>query len=127
MIQYRFYVDGVPVRVFKNNKNKGVNYISNPMHIEASIWTAAWAGPVDWSKAPFISGYRRFGIDGCVSPTTSLNPQCLAPNLPWNLQKELNPNELMKYQTFRKMHMVYDYCSDKGRHQSHPECFIPPV
>lgn len=122
-----FYVDKVPIRVFKNNKDRGVNYISNPMHTEASIWTADWAGTVDWNQGPIITNYRRFGIDGCVSQNTSLNQECLSPNLPWNLQKELSPRELMMYRRIRKKHLVYDYCLDKERQQNHPECLIPPI
>ncbi|WOG95041.1 hypothetical protein DCAR_0314343 [Daucus carota subsp. sativus] len=122
-----FYVDGVPVRVFKNYKDKGVNYISNPMNIQATIWSAPWAGPVNWKEAPFISSYRRFGIDGCVSQSTSIDPKCLSPGLPWNVQKDLSPREQIMHQEFRKKNVVYDYCLDKARQQHHPECLLPHI
>lgn len=115
----------VPIRIFKNNKDRGVNYISNPMHTEASVWTADWAGTVDWNQGPFVSSYKRFGIDGCKSQNTSLNQECLSSKLAWNVQKELSPREQMMHRRFRKNHVVYDYCLDKGRQQTHQECHVP--
>ncbi|KAL1826156.1 hypothetical protein ACET3Z_012934 [Daucus carota] len=120
-----FYVDKVPIRVFKNYKDKGLNYISNPMHTEASVWTADWAGTVDWNQGPFITSYRRFGIDGCASQNTSMNQECLSPDLPWNSQKDLSPREQMMHQRFRETNVVYDYCLDKERQPNHPECQFP--
>jgi xyloglucan:xyloglucosyl transferase len=49
----RWFVDGTPIRVFKNNQNIGVGYPIQAMQIEASIWTATWAGQPNWSQAPF--------------------------------------------------------------------------
>ncbi|WOG95037.1 hypothetical protein DCAR_0314339 [Daucus carota subsp. sativus] len=120
-----FYVDKIPVRVYKNYTDKGVNYISNPMHTEASVWTGDWAGTVDWKQGPFVSSYRRFGIHGCKSQNTSMNQECLSPNLHWNLQKDLTPHEQKMHQIFREKHVVYDYCLDKERQQNHPECQLP--
>ncbi|WOG95043.1 hypothetical protein DCAR_0314345 [Daucus carota subsp. sativus] len=97
------------------------------MNIRATIWSAPWAGPVNWKEAPFIGSYRRFGIDGCVSQSTSIDPKCLSPGLPWNVQKALSPREQLMHQEFRKKNVVYDYCLDKARQQHHLECLLPHI
>lgn len=70
----RFYVDGRPIRVFKNNELIGVAFPKNqPMRIYSSLWNADdWAtrgGRVktDWSKAPFTATFREFNASACVS------------------------------------------------------------
>ncbi|KAF8086390.1 hypothetical protein N665_0627s0002 [Sinapis alba] len=62
-----FLVDGIPIRVFKNNEAHGVAYPKNqPMKIYSSLWEADdWAtqgGRVktDWSNAPFSAYYKSF-------------------------------------------------------------------
>ncbi|CAI0546341.1 unnamed protein product [Linum tenue] len=67
-----FFVDDVPIRVFKNLKNLGVKFpFEQPMKIYSSLWNADdWATrggleKTDWSKAPFIAAYRGFHVDGC--------------------------------------------------------------
>ena len=68
----RFFVDEVPIRVFKNSKDLGVKFpFDQPMKIYNSLWNADdWATrggleKTDWSKAPFIAAYKGFHIDGC--------------------------------------------------------------
>uniref|UniRef100_A0A7N2MM49 GH16 domain-containing protein n=1 Tax=Quercus lobata TaxID=97700 RepID=A0A7N2MM49_QUELO len=78
----RFYVDNVPIRVFKNNKNIGVNYPSQPMHIEASLWDGdSWATDggqtkINWTHAPFNAHYQGFGIAGCPVQNSLDIQQC---------------------------------------------------
>ncbi|KAA8550615.1 hypothetical protein F0562_002299 [Nyssa sinensis] len=60
----RFYVDNIPIRVFKNNTNIGVSYPSQPMQIEASLWDGdSWATDggqtkTNWSHAPFKAHFQ---------------------------------------------------------------------
>lgn len=123
----RFFVDNIPIRVFKNNKNIGVNYPSKPMHIEGSIWNGEWTGQIDWSQAPFIVSYRHFTIDGCTTAQNSSIPimGCNSPQFYWNNQSELTPFQKTQYENFRRQYLRYSYCSDRS--ESHPECRIPPV
>uniref|UniRef100_A0A453D5M2 GH16 domain-containing protein n=1 Tax=Aegilops tauschii subsp. strangulata TaxID=200361 RepID=A0A453D5M2_AEGTS len=67
-----WYVDDVPIRVFRNYRDKGIAYpIKRPMFGYSSIWSAEdWAtqgGRVkaDWNKAPFVAGYRDMVLDVC--------------------------------------------------------------
>ncbi|CAA3028439.1 xyloglucan endotransglucosylase hydrolase 2-like [Olea europaea subsp. europaea] len=111
--QIVFFIDGTPIRVFKNNTNIGVSYPSNSMHIEASIWNStAWVGPVDWSQGPFIAHYQGFSIDGCKYNT--LNPKACDN---WNAGKDrkLSPDQQRRYHDARKNYMVYDYCSNNSK------------
>lgn len=70
----RFFVDDVPIRVFKNCKDLGVKFpFDQPMKIYSSLWNADdWATrggleKTDWSKAPFVASYKGFHVDGCES------------------------------------------------------------
>ncbi|QHO47094.1 putative xyloglucan endotransglucosylase/hydrolase protein B [Arachis hypogaea] len=72
LYQVVFFVDDVPIRVFKNCKDLGVKFpFDQPMKIYNSLWNADdWATrggleKTDWSKAPFIASYKGFHIDGC--------------------------------------------------------------
>nr|POF01921.1 gpi transamidase component pig-t [Quercus suber] len=90
---YRFYVDNVPIRVFKNNKNIGVDYPSQPMHIEASLWDGdSWATDggqtkINWTHAPFNAHYQGFGIAGCLVQNSLDIQQCYSSKYWWNLEK----------------------------------------
>lgn len=104
-------MDRIPIRVFKNNIARGIAYPNKPMHIEASIWNADWAGAVDWSQAPFIVKFEDFGFLGCTS-----NAGCRStPNY-----KDLGPAQRLKMQRYRKLYMTYDYCSKPSTWK--PEC-----
>uniref|UniRef100_A0A6V7QTI7 1-aminocyclopropane-1-carboxylate oxidase n=1 Tax=Ananas comosus var. bracteatus TaxID=296719 RepID=A0A6V7QTI7_ANACO len=66
--QIIWYVDGMPIRVFKNANVSEVAYPENqPMKIHASLWDGSnWIGPIDWSKAPFIAHYHGYSYTACV-------------------------------------------------------------
>ncbi|XP_043722014.1 probable xyloglucan endotransglucosylase/hydrolase protein 6 [Telopea speciosissima] len=126
-----FYVDDVPIRVYKNNEAKGVPYPnSQPMGIYSTLWEADnWATrggleKIDWTKAPFYAYYKDFDIEGCVvvgSAGCSNNNS----NNWWDgpSYQQLNPYQARKYRWVRVNHMVYDYCTDRSRHQfPPPEC-----
>ncbi|KAK3043181.1 hypothetical protein RJ639_001614 [Escallonia herrerae] len=121
-----FFVEDTPIRVFKNNSHVGVNYLSQSMHIEASIWNSTnWLGPVDWSQGPFTAFYQKFDIDGCLYQ--DFNPQQCYANTPtnfWNAEKywQLDPDQQGKYEDVRKKYLSYDYCSKNN--ESYPECSL---
>ncbi|KAL3526927.1 hypothetical protein ACH5RR_011583 [Cinchona calisaya] len=125
-----YYVDDVPIRVYKNNEARGIPYPkSQPMGVYSTLWEADdWATrggleKIDWSKAPFYAYYRDFDIEGCSVPGPGA---CAAnPNNWWegaNYQ-QLSPIEARKYHWVRATHMIYDYCTDKSRYPvTPPEC-----
>uniref|UniRef100_A0A7N0T5E6 Xyloglucan endotransglucosylase/hydrolase n=1 Tax=Kalanchoe fedtschenkoi TaxID=63787 RepID=A0A7N0T5E6_KALFE len=126
-----FYVDDVPIRVFKNNEAKGVPYPkSQPMGVYSTLWEADdWATrggleKIDWSKAPFYAYYTDFDIEGCPVPGPA---SCASsPNNWWegSAYQTLNPMEARKYRWVRMNHMTYDYCTDRSRYPTPPpECF----
>lgn len=129
---FRFYVDDIPFRVFKNNTNIGVSYPTQAMQVEASLWDGdSWATDggqtkTNWSAAPFKAHYQGFNIDGCSSTTTQgPSEQCYSSNFWWNQEKywKLDSNQQKAYENVRINFMTYDYCSDRPRFPNPPpEC-----
>ncbi|CAM8907724.1 unnamed protein product [Rhodiola kirilowii] len=125
-----FFVDDVPIRVYKNNEAKGVPYPkSQPMGVYSTLWEADdWATrggleKIDWSKAPFYAYYTDFDIEGCPVPGPS---SCVSNPQNWwegSAYQTLSTFEARKYRWVRMNHMVYDYCTDRSRYPTPPpEC-----
>ncbi|MCD7452299.1 hypothetical protein HAX54_016131 [Datura stramonium] len=116
-----FFVDNIPIRTFKNNTMKGINYPTRPMWIEASLWysqSEAWAGIVNWAEAPFIASFQDFNISGCPYGSNCM----VSPDLnPWTRPK-LDPYQLQLIWNFRHKYLIYDYCV-KNRARF-PECAL---
>ncbi|KAL8128797.1 hypothetical protein V2J09_017952 [Rumex salicifolius] len=113
-----FYVDGTPIRQFKNLESRGVPFPkSQPMWIYGSLWDAEdWAtqgGRVktDWSKAPFVASYRNVALQGCAWPAKSSCPI----GSPWMSQSALDAAGLQRMKSVQKTCMIYDYCTDVHR------------
>ncbi|PPD83629.1 hypothetical protein GOBAR_DD19435 [Gossypium barbadense] len=127
----RFFVDDVPIRVFKNCKDLGVRFPFNqPMKIYSSLWNADdWATrggleKTDWSKAPFIASYKGFHIDGCESSVEA--KFCATQGKRWWDQKEFQDLDSYQWRRLawvRNKFTIYNYCSDRVRFPTiHPEC-----
>ncbi|KAF8721715.1 hypothetical protein HU200_022888 [Digitaria exilis] len=115
-----WYVDSVPIRVFRNYKANGVAYpTSRPMYAYSSIWAAEdWAtqgGRVktDWSKAPFVANYDNIQLDICeCSGYGGCATGCSAVAAPYNGACQLSPSELGQMQWVQSKYMIYNYCVD---------------
>ncbi|XP_071705624.1 probable xyloglucan endotransglucosylase/hydrolase protein 6 [Rutidosis leptorrhynchoides] len=125
-----FYVDEVPIRVYKNNEDKGIAYPKmQPMGVYSTLWEADdWATrggieKIDWNKAPFYAYYKDFDIEGCTVPgptTCSSNPSNWWEGATY---QHLDSVAARRYRWVRVNHMVYDYCTDKNRNPiTPPEC-----
>ncbi|KAJ4846021.1 hypothetical protein Tsubulata_002536 [Turnera subulata] len=129
--QIVFFVDDVPIRVFKNKQNIGVGYPSSqPLKLVASLWNGdSWATDggqtkVNWTYAPFKAGFRSFDIYGCQSHGSS-STQCLSSKFYWNREQywALSPSQEKDYQWVKTDYMNYDYCTDWKRFGAiPPEC-----
>ncbi|KAK2450727.1 putative xyloglucan endotransglucosylase/hydrolase protein [Trifolium repens] len=111
-----FFVDNIPIRVFKNTKKKGGSYPTQEkaMKIYATIWTSPWGSggaPINWNDAPFEAHYRNFGINGCQVQSINM-PPCNSYKYWWNDAKfwDLNPLQKQAYNNVRSNYLVYDYC-----------------
>ncbi|XP_056170719.1 xyloglucan endotransglucosylase/hydrolase protein 2-like [Syzygium oleosum] len=125
--QVVFFVDDIPLRVFKNLGNEA-NYPTQGMLVEATIWHAeGWAGKIDWSKGPFKAQYQGFDIDGCVVSDPSNPGKCdYTHGDAWAQNQTLNAAQIAQYQNAKRKYLDYDYCTDKTRHpQTPPECQAP--
>ncbi|CAH9148281.1 unnamed protein product [Cuscuta epithymum] len=124
-----FYVDGTPIREFRNAEAIGVPFPKDqPMRLYSSIWNAdSWAtqgGRVktNWTLAPFVASYRNFSSQGCVWSRLSRSTSCPSDNS-W-MTKELDRWSRARMRTMQRRHMVYNYCNDKWRFRRGPgrEC-----
>lgn len=119
--QIVFYVDDIPIRVFKKLTESGVPFPSQPLQIQASLWHAKWASQneTDWRYAPFKAHYQGFDISGCPCATKQCMNECYGQNYWWNDIRELNSDQRRAYEDVRRRHMHYDYCAG---HTPAPEC-----
>ena len=122
-------MDDIPIRVFENQTNRGLEYPSQPMKIITSLWNGEdWAtnggkDKIKWTQSSFVAQFQGFSVDGCPSHGSD-NHACASSNLWWNgwAYKELTPAQQSAYQNVHKR-ITYDYCSDKRRFSvMPPEC-----
>ncbi|XP_020243062.1 probable xyloglucan endotransglucosylase/hydrolase protein 12 [Asparagus officinalis] len=125
-----WFVDGTPVRLFKNAPQQGVPYLSKQfLNAYAALWNGdEWAtrrGQIktDWSKAPFVATYRNFNSDACINAGRGY--RCSQNRGQW-WDITLDARQLAKLRWVRKNYMVYDYCRDTTKYPQGfpPECSI---
>ncbi|KAI4344392.1 hypothetical protein L6164_011626 [Bauhinia variegata] len=117
-----FYVDGRPIREFKNLEGVGIPYPkSQPMRLYSSLWNADdWATrgglvKTDWSKAPFTASFRNFRANGCVwSNGVSSCKSGSVNNNTW-LSQQLDSANQKVLRWVQKNYMIYNYCTDTKR------------
>lgn len=131
LLYFRFFVDDVPIRVFRNSKDLGVRYPFNqPMKIYSSLWNADdWATrggleKTNWNKAPFVAAYKGFHIDGCEASVTA--KFCDTQGKRWWDQKAFRDLDGLQYRKLswvRNKFTIYNYCTDRTRASTiPPEC-----
>ncbi|KAF8739388.1 hypothetical protein HU200_013873 [Digitaria exilis] len=131
-----WYVDGVPVRVFRNYKASihGAAFpTSRPMYGYCSIWASEsdWAtqgGRVrtDWSGAPFVARYRDIDLDVCNC--SSSNGGCVTSGPAYGGACRLSDSELGQMQSVQRDYVIYNYCLDDRRWKNGKkpvECGLP--
>ncbi|KAB2069386.1 hypothetical protein ES319_A08G092900v1 [Gossypium barbadense] len=114
-----FYVDGTPIREFKNLDSTKVPFPeSRAMKIHSSIWNADdWATKgglikTDWSKAPFTASFRNISAQACIWAYGSGAYPCNSNS--W-LAKQLDAPSLERLMWVQKHYMIYNYCIDLKR------------
>ncbi|KAL4388833.1 hypothetical protein GQ457_09G001530 [Hibiscus cannabinus] len=135
--QLVFFVDRVPIRVFKNNGDKKNDFFPNekPMFLFSSIWNADdWATrggleKTNWKKAPFVSSYKDFSVDGCQWEDPY--PACVSTTTKyWWDQYDawhLNEDQKKDFAWVERNLVIYDYCKDVDRYPKLPgECSLSP-
>ncbi|WOL08570.1 hypothetical protein Cni_G17323 [Canna indica] len=128
-----FYVDGTPIREFKNREAMGVPYPkTQAMRVYSSLWDADdWATrgglvKTDWSVAPFTAAFRNYNANGCVF-SSSRASSCSTGSSSWMWQ-EFDATSLRKMRWVQKNYMIYNYCDDRKRFPQGmpPECSARP-
>ncbi|CAI9098534.1 OLC1v1035199C1 [Oldenlandia corymbosa var. corymbosa] len=127
-----FYVDGTPIRVFRNSASKGIPYPNNqPMKVYASLWDAEdWATrgglvKTDWSQAPFNASFRNYKANACVWANGKSSCGTNSTKMPW-FSQELDSTSEARLHWAQKNYMIYNYCADTRRFPQGfpPECTI---
>jgi len=131
------YVDSIPIRVYKNYKDRGIAYPDGQqMRLLASIWNAdQWAtqgGSIkaNWTEAPFIAEYKNLSLEGCPWRNSESLLMCTYNwEYWWNMEPYTTLTDRQKRQLkwVRKRAIIYDYCKDTRRFRGNlpPECFLP--
>ncbi|KAJ0031965.1 hypothetical protein Pint_14171 [Pistacia integerrima] len=117
-----FYVDGRPIREFKNLQSMGVPYPKNqPMRMYCSLWNADdWATrgglvKTDWSQAPFTASFRNFNAkNACVWANGASSCSSNSTGNPW-FSQDLDSASQKTLKWVQKNYMVYNYCTDNRR------------
>ncbi|XP_010526452.1 PREDICTED: probable xyloglucan endotransglucosylase/hydrolase protein 26 [Tarenaya hassleriana] len=133
-----WYVDGTPIRVFRNYEKEGVPYPNEQgMKVFVSLWNADdWAtqgGRVktDWTQAPFVAECLRFRPKACKWKGPVSISECAALTRAnwWTSPSfsQLSSDQLARMQQIQTDFMIYDYCKDTNRFQGvmPPECSMP--
>eukprot|EP00257_Ricinus_communis_P027728 XP_025015142.1 xyloglucan endotransglucosylase/hydrolase protein 22 [Ricinus communis] len=121
LIFLTFFVDGTPIREFKNLESKGIPFPrKQPMWLYSSLWNADdWATrgglvKTDWSQAPFIASYRNFNAQACIWSSGSSSCSSNNNNNSW-LTQFLDTTGQARIKWVQKNYMIYNYCSDAKR------------
>ncbi|KAL6984770.1 xyloglucan:xyloglucosyl transferase [Sarracenia purpurea var. burkii] len=134
----RWYVDSLPIRVFRNYQSSGIPYPSQQgMRVYSSLWNADnWATrgglvKIDWSGSPFIASYSDFKARACKWNGATSISQCAARTAAnwWTqpMYDQLSYAKQGQMKWVRDNFMIYNYCNDTKRFngQMPPECFKP--
>ncbi|KAI3446999.1 hypothetical protein Pfo_003664 [Paulownia fortunei] len=133
-----WYVDSIPIRVFRNYQSEGIPYPNQQaMRVYSSLWNAdSWAtrgglDKIDWTKAPFIARLRHFRARACKYDGPVSISQCAAPTRGnwWSspVYSQLSFAQQGQMNWVRNNYIIYDYCKDFKRFngQIPGECFKP--
>ncbi|XP_009352690.2 probable xyloglucan endotransglucosylase/hydrolase protein 26 [Pyrus x bretschneideri] len=121
-----WYVDSLPIRVFRNYENQGIAYPNKQgMRVYSSLWNADnWATrggleKINWTGAPFTAGFKNFRARACKWDGAASISACAATSRAnwWTspIYSQLNSSKLGQLQWVRHNHMIYDYCKDTKR------------
>ncbi|OMO71152.1 Glycoside hydrolase, family 16 [Corchorus capsularis] len=137
-----FFVDGTPIREFKNLETNGIPFPkSQPMWLYSSLWDAEdWATrgglvKTDWTQAPFIASYQNLNAQACVwgsnnssSCSSNSNSNSNHSNSSTNswLTQSLDTSGQARIKWVQKNYMIYNYCTDAKRFPQGfpPECSL---
>ncbi|KAL1539713.1 xyloglucan:xyloglucosyl transferase [Salvia divinorum] len=120
-----WFVDNIPIRVYKNYLDDGIPYpdLDKPMRAYSSIWNAdSWAtrgglDRINWSKAPFVAKLRKFRARACDFRGAASVANCTT--------SQLGLHDRIQMELIRIKSLVYDYCQDYDRYKGllPGECF----
>nr|GEY58858.1 probable xyloglucan endotransglucosylase/hydrolase protein 26 [Tanacetum cinerariifolium] len=132
-----WYIDSIPIRVYKNYESEGVPYPNEQgMRVYSSLWNGDnWAtrgglDKINWNAAPFVANYRRFRARACEwnGPKSISNCSSTTTANWWTspVYKQLTRSQRDQLKWVRDNYMMYNYCTDTWRFKELPqECSKP--
>lgn len=125
IINCRWFVDGIPIRVFENMTHIGGQFPVKAMQIETDLWTGAWASPTgkppNWAQGPFRAHFQGFNIiDGCIAQKNTIATGCFGWNKNNSRIQDLNLSKSLMLGARSKC-LTYDYCIGAPNPKP-PEC-----
>ena len=118
---FRFSIDGIPIREFKNQESKGVLFPkSQSMRMYSTLWNADdWATrgglvKTDWSQAPFTASYKSYNAEACVWSSGASSCSSQSSSGGW-LTQEMDSASQERLSWVQKNYMIYNYCTDFQR------------
>ncbi|RZC50305.1 hypothetical protein C5167_018730 [Papaver somniferum] len=122
--QIVWFVDGIPIRAFRNYEYLGIKYPNRQgMKAYSSLWNADdWAtrgglDKIDWKKSPFSAKLRKFTPRACTWFGQGSISYCSSKANWYTSSAYSNLNYAQKGQMkwVRDKFMIYDYCKDTKR------------
>ncbi|KAL5729129.1 xyloglucan:xyloglucosyl transferase [Ranunculus cassubicifolius] len=131
-----WFVDGSPIRVFRNYENMGVQFPNKQgMRVYSTLWNADnWATrggreKINWARSPFTANLRRFRARACkwtgVSSINSCSSNTKANWWTSPVYSKLSSGQLAHMNWVRDNRMIYDYCRDSRSGKTPIECSLP--
>ncbi|KAJ8439102.1 hypothetical protein Cgig2_027028 [Carnegiea gigantea] len=120
------YVDGTPIRAFRNLESKGIPFPKNQtMRVYGSIWDGEdWATQggrikTNWTAAPFVASFKSFKANACIWSSRKGASSCKparssSSKFGW-LSQDLDSSTQDTIKSIQQNYMVYDYCKDTNR------------
>ncbi|CAH2036375.1 unnamed protein product [Thlaspi arvense] len=116
--QLVFYVDDTPIRVYR--KNPDTYYpTKQTMLLRGSVQNGS---VIDPKQMPYIAKFQAPKIEACETTFMYLK-NCADPKFWWNRKEnwQLSSREKKLYMNAKKLHLAYDYCSDRTRYPKAPQ------
>ncbi|KAF6164464.1 hypothetical protein GIB67_025290 [Kingdonia uniflora] len=118
-----WFVDGLPIRVFRNYELEGVPFPNKQgMMVYSSLWNADnWAtrggkDKIDWISSPFVAKFQRFRARACKWDGPISISQCASISQAnwWTSQvySKLSYAQMGQMKWVQDHYMIYDYCKD---------------
>lgn len=115
-----WYVDSIPIRVFRNYQSQGIAYpnqqgtqVYSSLRNADNLGTRGGLVKIDWAAAPFVANYSRFMARACKWNGLVNISQCDITTRATACLQTIDKRGQLKW--VRNNHMIYKYCTNYKR------------